>query len=445
MEKERKLYVSSDNVRVGTDLTLSDWMVRFDESTPVNVLSLKWDDEDNPPKSYDPYIQYGQEWAVNGEIKQGYLNVIQFFDNTLIFDGSYATAEYNIGSFTQKFSAQIDSGILGVSNYNCFITQTGDKFNIDAFTQEYNERRRQSNETWYDYLYEEREWAKNIKFEGLTIETLSNGNNIVSSEVYGAIAQNMVISFTDKTGRLRKFTMSSDGSTKELATGGPYRKLYEDAGATFNEETGYYEIGIVTDIDEEEMRRIYEESHNMVLSIFSFFNRSTLRTVLPFLYNESTLKGTFLGCANLIFVPKSRSGHAIATNLYNTFSGCKNLKVIDSLFRGNTVISSDVFNGCESLEEVRISNVRVNLNFSDCPKLSLESFKHLVMQAANEKNITVLVHGDVYAKLSEVGNTEWHKVMTDAKAKQITFIDASSPPVNPGGEIGGDNNREDIW
>lgn len=44
--------------------------------------------------------------------------------------------------------------------------------------------------------------------------------------------------------------------------GGALRKLYINRGAVYNEETGFYELNGITDIDEEEMLNIYTFTAN---------------------------------------------------------------------------------------------------------------------------------------------------------------------------------------
>lgn len=74
-----------------------------------------------------------------------------------------------------------------------------------------------------------------------------------------------------------------------------------------------------------------------------------------------------------------------------------------------------------NLEEVEILNAKCAINISGSPVISLESFQFLVANAANTADITVTVHPDVYAKMTDEGNAEWNKVFTDAVAKKIAF------------------------
>ena len=86
----------------------------------------------------------------------------------------------------------------------------------------------------------------------------------------------------------------------------------------------------------------------------------------------------------------------------------------------NNAMSTGSFN-CPLLKEIRIRGLQYNIFFTHCPLLSLESFQFLIANAANTTDITVTVHPDVYAKMTDEGNAEWNKVFTDAVAKKIAF------------------------
>lgn len=83
--------------------------------------------------------------------------------------------------------------------------------------------------------------------------------------------------------------------------------------------------------------------------------------------------------------------------------------------------TSLAFEGCGSLAEVQLSNLKTHVSFQDSPLISLDSLQYLVTNAANTSAITVTVHPTTYAKLTDTSNTQWHAVLTSAAQKQITF------------------------
>ena len=68
-----------------------------------------------------------------------------------------------------------------------------------------------------------------------------------------------------------------------------------------------------------------------------------------------------------------------------------------------------------------MQGLKKDVSFADSPKISLESLQYLVDNAGNGSTITVTVHPDTYAKLTDEGNEQWHAVNTAAQEKQISF------------------------
>lgn len=105
------------------------------------------------------------------------------------------------------------------------------------------------------------------------------------------------------------------------------------------------------------------------------------------------------------------------------FMRCDALREIDTPIQF-TASPDSAFNSCASLEEVRIYKIAYNISFASSPLLSLASLRYLVENAANTKAITLTVHADVFAKLTDESNTEWHAVAVAALAKNITIASA---------------------
>lgn len=76
---------------------------------------------------------------------------------------------------------------------------------------------------------------------------------------------------------------------------------------------------------------------------------------------------------------------------------------------------------CGNLETIWLHSLSLNLSIASSPKIKAECFRYMVEHAANTKAITITVHKDVFAKLTDESNTEWHHVLTDATNKNITF------------------------
>lgn len=73
------------------------------------------------------------------------------------------------------------------------------------------------------------------------------------------------------------------------------------------------------------------------------------------------------------------------------------------------------------IEEIRLKRLNDNISFPHSKNLSLASLQYLVENATNTKAITLTVHADVFAKLTDESNTDWHAVAVAALAKNITI------------------------
>lgn len=104
------------------------------------------------------------------------------------------------------------------------------------------------------------------------------------------------------------------------------------------------------------------------------------------------------------------------------FNGCGKLHTIYGFLDVSYAsVTAQWFKGCTSLREVRIRNLKKSISLTDCPLISLDSIQYMVDKATNTTAITITVHPDVYAKLTDESNTEWHQVLLDALDKNINF------------------------
>lgn len=224
----------------------------------------------------------------------------------------------------------------------------------------------------------------------------------------------------------------TSGSNPEVQAN---RALYISAGAVYNETTGFYELNGLTDITEAQMRTIYIQTHG----VQRMHDRScvlegatTIRTNLPFRNNfgiglDGRFRSTFLQCSSLE-VACVASFVVYAANVSHMFESCSKLKkvigVLDVRNITDSIYVTRIFLDCELLEYVRIANLKVNISFAQSPLLSLESLQYLINNATNTSAITVTVHADVYAKIQDESNTDWHALLALAQEKQITFATA---------------------
>ena len=231
-----------------------------------------------------------------------------------------------------------------------------------------------------------------------------------------------------------ELTTSINNLTTVLNTQQGNRALYVAAGAVYNEKTGFYELNGLTDITEEQMKLVYVTSNptKRVTDLCSVFASSSIRTNLPFLnrggYKPIDCYAAFVNCSNLEVVALGVEDGVIfyPTRIPYMFHNCIKLRtVIGVLDCGNTNQPNDkAFANCRALENIRLNKLKYSISFGNSPLLSLKSMQYLITNAANTSSVTVTVHADVYAKIQDETQTEWHALIETAAAKQITFATA---------------------
>lgn len=204
----------------------------------------------------------------------------------------------------------------------------------------------------------------------------------------------------------------------------------------YNENSGFFEGNTLTDITYREAilidlwgNKIVEKSFSAAAATDSFL----IRTNMPPIHTEArmtlnlsslflnqqkmevcNLTGTNYGWVTLM--------HPVNTWLTSTFNNCQRLRKIIGILNLTYYIRGDsVFQMCKSLEDVKIFGLVQSIDLSDCSKLSLQSFRYLVDNSNATSTIITTVHAEVYAKLTDETNTEWHQVLLDAAEKNITF------------------------
>lgn len=211
------------------------------------------------------------------------------------------------------------------------------------------------------------------------------------------------------------------------------RALYVAAGAVYNQNTGFYELNGLTDITEEQMRTIYVQTNHMdyIENMNDVFSALNFRTNLGFKQvrrvNNRTfnLKNAFRENKNLEVLKLGNSTYDFSvmkcSDIQNFVYYCSNLKKIIGYIECPVAVNILY---TPLLEEIRFKNIVGNFGIKDSPLISLESLQYLITNAANTSPITVTVHADVYAKIQDEGQVDWHALIETAAAKQITFATA---------------------
>ena len=301
-------------------------------------------------------------------------------------------------------------------------------------------------------------------------ETATNAANTAAAAANEA-AENIEQNLSEKQDKTDNELQTSDktvvGAVNEVnakAADAPtlaLRKLYVEAGAVYNEETGYYELNGLTDITEEQMLAIYDKTKgfgryggvvatrtmgyyqgvrtNIPMQGYGYAVNSSIGNDSLFPFGESRFMEVI--CLNPLFEIRNTSeGHGLAglnysySIQYNVVfaNNCNVLRII----YGKIVISAlnenmDFCGACPVLEEVHVGSLSRSIRFCEnSPLINYESVSYLIDNAANTSAITVTVHPTTYSYLTgtaqptaQVGGTseQWQAIVTAASAKQITF------------------------
>ena len=210
-----------------------------------------------------------------------------------------------------------------------------------------------------------------------------------------------------------------------------FRDMWNNACRTYgkyNEETGFYELNGLADITYEQALVIYEYANEAAKSALAGVGRRG-RTNIPSSegsaspYLEFEMNMSYSDNSSLEIVKFTHTFGKVFMSLRN----CKNLREVQGQFNyikayNNSDNRYYPFYELPALEEVRYYGINGNCRFAcQSPKLSLASVQYAVERASNTPAITITVHSDVYAKLTDPSNTEWYAVNTAAQAKQIAF------------------------
>lgn len=210
----------------------------------------------------------------------------------------------------------------------------------------------------------------------------------------------------------------------------------------YNEDTGFFELNGIKDITDDEAVDILTVSHLEAncdpKELYGFGWKSIVqsrgvsrRTYFPtkVLGLGAVYKDTFRNntAVEVVAFRSYYGAHAgNGSTFAGTFDGCTALRDAGDL--GMALPDATAFRGCTALEEVRFGGLYgsrpaavYDLRWS--PRLSLASVKTLAV-SADKAAASATVHPEVFAKLADENNAEWHAVMLTAAENKITFISA---------------------
>lgn len=217
-------------------------------------------------------------------------------------------------------------------------------------------------------------------------------------------------------------------------SGSPLHDLFVAAGAVWDTSSKSWTVGSVTGISNSVMTKIYSLSHNVLnnsnwdsalYSVDIPVNLPPRKAPNQFTSEiKVTAHSTFTGSNFKTIYLCPASTFVRFSDCTYLFYECRQLVTIVGGMTFENKNNNAALTGCKSLQEIRIKQLRYNVNLKNSPLLTLESFQYLVENATNTSAITVTVHADVYAKLTDPQQADWYAVNTAAQGKQISFATA---------------------
>lgn len=284
-----------------------------------------------------------------------------------------------------------------------------------------------------------KKWATSITSEDVSSEVKPDNTLPVSSE---AVTKAITQAKTEVTEQGEQFVRIY---AQPKYKGTAQTDLYVARGAVYNADTGLYELNGLTDITEDQMREIYLYTASRIYDFNMSYTFSALYIRTNFPVNKRYMAsreftGTFFICRDIeVIYISDKTG---MVNSFNSpFYQCQSLREI----MGEIIITPikqfyfNPFADCWALTTFKLTGVSNNLSLSASPKIDLASMKWMIDNANNTAAITITVHPELYAKLTdETGAPEWYALNQLAASRNIAFgVEASANMLLMNDEEGG--------
>lgn len=196
-----------------------------------------------------------------------------------------------------------------------------------------------------------------------------------------------------------------------------------DEDIVYNTKTGYFEYNSLTDITTKQMRdilfsqwAIYNNRVQCPINIRTNVVPNRIYTLYAGASDCVSLTSTFAQSG--LEILKLWRNAVQVSSITTAFTGCRKLKciigVLDLLYVSTDFGVFDTFKDCIALEDVQLKNLKYNILFRNSSLLSLDSISYMVTNAANTSPITITLHPDAYARLTD-------ELIAQATEKQINF------------------------
>lgn len=211
------------------------------------------------------------------------------------------------------------------------------------------------------------------------------------------------------------FGYTSQDFMSATPSGDPMHDAYIATGATYDASTGLWTLLDLTDITNAEMRSIYNvsflklplkgalggEDYAKIRVNLCRLSSSNIDGVdlMFFAYKNTVINSINLTNRNNLSNINSYEGVVMATEAYQAFFGCTNLRRIYGRLQLNGRVT-EMFKGCSALERVRLYKFNRSISFEDSPYINVDSIVHAITNAAPTSAIVITLHPKAYAAMS---------------------------------------------
>ena len=191
-----------------------------------------------------------------------------------------------------------------------------------------------------------------------------------------------------------------NGTGADIIKTTPWADLADDdADKTVIHKAGYWYLNGLGDINNIEMRHIFNKGILRTSFLSGAFAMNTGRTVIalrgtPFFKVDAT--SLAYHALDLITITISSSTNV--KDLSYAFAYCKSLIYIGNVRCDNAVPTSTTFYQCSSLKFIHLLKISSSYDFQYSPNLTCKSILYMIENEAATSAITITLHADAYAR-----------------------------------------------
>lgn len=340
-------------------------------------------------------LQSGNSWDLWGTLQQnievGQTTSLDDYIDNGVYSGVYMVSP-----------TQLETFVLVVINNYALAASMGEERNISQFKYALNIDGNFSYKTRTGRGEDEMDWGSWVDLGAATTTDIQDG--AITAQKLSADVRKKV------ENPLRPLYIAAGA---EYNDSGVDKNKTAPWGETVTHKAGHYYLNGLGDITEEQMMTIYNAGFANGSSMSSHYEGyDKLRTCLrrnPYCNYPRTIGGygtidmnqSFQLCSTIETINVTGATIKVKT-MAVAFRQCSKLVRIHDILDVANVSKSgldNAFTESQSLESVRIKSLKVDISFSDCPKLNKESVDYLIQQAAPSAAITITLHPDAYARL----------------------------------------------